>query len=285
MKGAAQLAAEPDERPNAAPGAEAPRLSPTWPAARRPTCSRAAVRGANSAAVAPLRRMHACAARRLSPMTLGARAHAFRGWTGEGPAEPTPFSSAPERLPPSSPCRMTISRRGEAIALGTHPRYSSQVKPSVYLETSVVSYLVGWLNRNSLLVASNQELTREWWAARRSKFDLFASTLVIDEVREGKLGQKRVDLLAEVQILDVTPDARSLGARLVREAAIPVKAEIDALHVAIAAANGMDYLLSWNCTHIVNAVTLPRVYEICRNAGYEPPFVCTPQELMEPDND
>lgn len=159
------------------------------------------------------------------------------------------------------------------------------MKPAVYLETSVVSYLVGWLNRDSLLVASNQELTREWWTAQRNKYDLFASTVVVDEARKGKLGPERLDLLTEVQILDVTPEARSLAAKLVREAAIPAKAEIDALHIGIAAINGMDYLLSWNCTHIVNAVTLPRVYEICRSNGYEPPFVCTPQELMEPSDD
>lgn len=161
------------------------------------------------------------------------------------------------------------------------------MKPSVYLETTVVSYLVGWLNRNSLLVASNQELTREWWLTRRSEYELFASTVVVDEARkgEGALAAERLDLLNEVELLDVTPEARTLAADLVRQAAIPAKAEIDALHIAVAAINGMTYLLSWNCTHIVNAATLPRVYEVCRLNGYEPPFVCTPQELMGPSND
>jgi len=55
--------------------------------------------------------------------------------------------------------------------------------------------------------------------------------------------------------------------------------------VAVAAVNGMKYLASWNCTHIVNAITLPRVYDICRLSGYEPPFVCTPQEFMGDFND
>jgi predicted nucleic acid-binding protein len=161
------------------------------------------------------------------------------------------------------------------------------VKPSVYLETTVVSYLVGWLNRNNLLVASNQELTREWWNARRDKYELFASTVVVDEARkgEGKLAAERLDLLEEVELLDVTPEARALAAVLVRETGIPAKAEIDALHIAVAAINGMTYLLSWNCAHIVNAATLPLVYDVCREKGYEPPFVCTPQELMGTDND
>ncbi len=156
-------------------------------------------------------------------------------------------------------------------------------KPTVYLETTIISYLSGWLSRNNLLVASNQELTREWWATRRDKFELFASTAVIDEARKGdrKIAAERLELLREVELLDVTVGDRRLAADLVRRAHIPAKAEIDALHIAVAASNGMQYLLSWNCTHIVNAVTLPRVYDVCRSNGYEPPFVCTPQELME----
>jgi hypothetical protein len=146
----------------------------------------------------------------------------------------------------------------------------------------VVSYLVGWLSRDSALVASNQELTREWWAKRRHDFELFASSVVVDEVSKGvpELAGQRQGHLRDVTLLEVTPEARRLADRLVRDAGIPQKAEIDALHIAVAAVNGMTYLASWNCTHIVNAITLPRVYEICRMGGYEPPFVCTPQELM-----
>jgi hypothetical protein len=61
---------------------------------------------------------------------------------------------------------------------------------------------------------------------------------------------------------------------------IPRKAELDALHISVAVVNGIDFLLTWNCTHIANAEILPKVYEVCRSAGYEPPFVCTPLELL-----
>jgi hypothetical protein len=81
-------------------------------------------------------------------------------------------------------------------------------------------------------------------------------------------------------LLEVTPAARSLSRELVRVAGIPKKAELDALHISVAAVNGMNYLLTWNCTHIANAVILPMVYAVCREAGYEPPFVCTPLELL-----
>lgn len=155
-------------------------------------------------------------------------------------------------------------------------------KPSVYIETSIVSYLVGWLSRRDLAVAHNQQLTREWWSRRRSDFDLFISPAVIDEAGKGdpNLAAQRLEYLAKLSILEVTPAARLLSAELLRLTGIPRKAELDALHVSVAALSGMNYLLTWNCTHIANAEILPKVYEVCRDMGYEPPFVCTPLELL-----
>jgi hypothetical protein len=156
------------------------------------------------------------------------------------------------------------------------------VSGSVYVETTIISYLVGWLSRNDLQVAANQELTRRWWLSRRHDFQLFASSAVVDEVSDGDpaLAAERVAFLSDVTLLRVTPAAHALKRELVRLSQIPEKAETDALHIAVAAVPGIDYLLTWNCKHIANALILPSVYEVCRAAGYEPPFVCTPQELM-----
>jgi predicted nucleic acid-binding protein len=155
-------------------------------------------------------------------------------------------------------------------------------KPSVYVETSVVSYLVGWLNQRDLGVAHNQEFTRQWWSRRRSDFELFISPVVIDEARKGDpaLAKQRLNFLDTMTVLEVTASARSLAADLLRLTGIPMKAKLDALHISTAAVGGMNYLLTWNCTHIANAEILPKVYEVCRDAGYEPPFVCTPLELL-----
>jgi hypothetical protein len=157
------------------------------------------------------------------------------------------------------------------------------VKPQVYLETTIISYLVGWLSRHDLYVAANQEFTRDWWSKRRHDFELFASAVVIKEARDGEpeLAAARLNFLSEVSLLEVTEEANLLKAELLRGAALPASAELDALHIAVATVHGLDYLLSWNCRHIANAFTLPRVYDICLRAGYEPPFVCTPLELME----
>jgi hypothetical protein len=158
------------------------------------------------------------------------------------------------------------------------------MKPRVYLETSVISYLVGWLNQRSILVAHNQEFTREWWSSRRNDYELFSSTLAVTEAQRGEapLAQERLAFLAETTLLDITDEATTLAMELLRHTRIPAKADVDALHVAIATVNGMDYLLSWNCKHIANANMLPQVYAVCRASGYEPPLICTPSELLEP---
>ena len=157
------------------------------------------------------------------------------------------------------------------------------MKPRVYIETTIVSYLVGWLSRHDLYVAANQEYTRQWWAERRHQYDLFASAVVVKEARDGtpELAAARLAYLRDLSLLQITDEAEQLKQELLEQAALPRKAELDALHIAIAAVNGLDYLLSWNLKHIANAAMLPKVYKICRQAGYEPPFVCTPPELME----
>jgi hypothetical protein len=81
--------------------------------------------------------------------------------------------------------------------------------------------------------------------------------------------------------LNVSEEAELLEARLLADAAIPEKAKTDALHIAVATVRGINYLLTWNCKYIANAVMRPKIEAICRASGYEPPVICTPMELME----
>jgi predicted nucleic acid-binding protein len=146
----------------------------------------------------------------------------------------------------------------------------------------VISYLVARPNQRDLIVAAHQEVTRDWWENRRHNFTLFVSAIVIEEAIRGDTAYAtaRMNIIEQLRLADVTPASRALAARLLREAALPRKANADALHIAIAAVNGIDHLLAWNCTHLANAFILPRVNGICRNAGFEPPYVSTPEELM-----
>lgn len=156
------------------------------------------------------------------------------------------------------------------------------VKPRAYIETSVVSYLAGRLSRD-VVVLGNQELTREWWTSRRKEYDLFISEVVMAEISIGDpdLVRQRLAVATELKLLSVTEEAERLAPLLLRAAGLASNAQTDALHMALGAVHGMDYLLSWNCKHIANASIRRGIEAQCRASGYEPPVICTPQELME----
>src|SRR2546423_196734 len=151
----------------------------------------------------------------------------------------------------------------------------------VYIETTVVSYLTARPSRD-LVVTAHQQITQDWWANRRPDFELYASQLVIQEASAGdaQMAQLRLASLDQIPLLVVSKEAVSLARLLVEKGPIPEKAAVDALHIAIAAAHGMDYLLTWNCKHIANAEMQSGVATICRASGYEPPIICTPEELL-----
>jgi hypothetical protein len=156
------------------------------------------------------------------------------------------------------------------------------MKPSVYIETTIPSYLTAWRSPE-LVMAANQEATRKWWDESRSSFELFISQLVIGEISNGDPDavKRRIAVVENLPELALTDQAEALGAKLLVGAALPQKAKADALHIAVATVHGMDYLLTWNCTHIANAIMRPKIESICRAAGYEPPVICTPPELVE----
>lgn len=152
---------------------------------------------------------------------------------------------------------------------------------TLYIETSIVSYLTARLSSN-LLVAANQKNTVDWWAARKTDFDLYISDVVLEEAGRGDAdaASRRIAALAGIPVLKITDAAVVLSRKLVDRSALPSKALDDALHVAVAATSSMDFLLTWNCRHIDNAETKPLIRRICREDGHPCPEICTPQELM-----
>jgi predicted nucleic acid-binding protein len=154
------------------------------------------------------------------------------------------------------------------------------IRPRVYLETSVLSYLTAWPSRD-LVRAAHQQLTIEWWA-KRTRFEVFVSEVVLVEAGRGnsKAAELRLAAVEGLQVLNATQEAEDLAEFLIELAAIPPKAALDAAHVAIATVHGLDFLMTWNCTHIANAVMRPRIEAACRKAGFEPPIICTPEELV-----
>lgn len=155
------------------------------------------------------------------------------------------------------------------------------MQPKVYIETTIISYLTARPSRD-LIVAAHQQLTTEWWTNRLSEFEIFGSEFVFNEAAAGDqtMAAKRLQILADVPILATNQASLDLAKLLIDGNVIPRNYAEDASHVSIATVHGMDYLLTWNCKHIANAQLQRRLVSICQRAGYEPPVICTPEELM-----
>lgn len=135
-------------------------------------------------------------------------------------------------------------------------------KPKVYIETTIVGYLTARSSRD-LVTQSKQQTTKEWWSKERPDFDLFCSPLVLREAGAGdsKASRERLQRLKDIPALDLTEDARDLAEKLVGPGKIPPEYYEDALHIAVATINGIDFLLTWNLTHIANATASAGVRE------------------------
>ena len=157
---------------------------------------------------------------------------------------------------------------------------------TVYIETSIVSYLTARPARD-LLAAAWQNATSRWWETQRQRFELFTSQLVVDESSDGnaEAAERRLAAWANTPPLPIPDPVTELAVILLTEGALPQKAIDDAVHVAVCAFHGIDYLLTWNCRHIDNAEMKPLMRSVCAIHGYTCPEICTPLELMGDDDE
>ncbi len=153
--------------------------------------------------------------------------------------------------------------------------------PSVYIETSIVSYLVARPSRDPLM-AERQRQTREWWDTRRSDFALFTSNTTLREASVGEpaMARERTSVLAGIALLLMRPEVGVMAEALLERSLLPRRAEADAYHISYAAVYEMNYLLTWNFRHIANPQMYPRIERACLELGFEPPALCTPTELL-----
>ncbi|MDR1283491.1 MAG: type II toxin-antitoxin system VapC family toxin [Opitutaceae bacterium] len=156
------------------------------------------------------------------------------------------------------------------------------MKPKVYIETTVVSYLMAKPSRDAIAVA-RQVITREWWSTERDHYELVISRLVIDEAGKGDRGaaQYRLDALRDIPLLDFSQKAQHLAMRFVTPGAIPEKAKDDAMHLALCTVHRIPYILTWNFRHIANPEHMRLLRNICQKTGSVFPEVCTPEQMMK----
>lgn len=152
----------------------------------------------------------------------------------------------------------------------------------VYVETSIFSYLAARPSRD-LITAANQQITHSWWAEQRQEYEIFISQVVLDEAAAGDpiAAQHRGVYLRDLPILEVSGPVGVLAKALVHQLALPQKASADAVHIAVAAVHGIDFLLTWNCTHLANAHLRGGIERSCRDCGFVAPALCTPTELVK----
>ena len=158
---------------------------------------------------------------------------------------------------------------------------SPRTQSTVYVETTIFSYLTAHPSGN-LVTAAHQRITAEWWRTAAIRHRLVSSAVVTREARAGNasMAERRRVLLADIPLLEVTVEANDLARALLTAGLLPADAGADALHVAVAAVNRVDYLATWNLRHLAGAVVRRRIEHALRWRGFDPPTLCTPEELL-----
>jgi len=158
------------------------------------------------------------------------------------------------------------------------------MKKRIYVETTVVSYFTARPSRD-LMIAGHLEATRELWPELAAKYETFISALVFEEAGRGDPDQARMRHAAieRFPMLAIEDEARSLAEKIIAGGGIPAEYPEDALHIAVAAVNGIEVVITWNFAHLNNPFTRMMVRRIVEAVGYECPEICSPEELLEVD--
>jgi hypothetical protein len=151
------------------------------------------------------------------------------------------------------------------------------VKPQIYVETTVVSYLTARPSRNTLAML-RQQLTNIWWEECLPDYSPVISKMVLDEIMDGdaEAAGRRLAVVQGFPVLGDSPEISALAKELVAQGAIPTKAKEDATHLAFCAINRIPYLVTWNFKHIANETMRSRLKSICEQAGYPFPEMKQP---------
>ena len=176
----------------------------------------------------------------------------------------------------------------ETLSLGAHAGYQlhspasfAAKPPTLYIETTIVSYLAGRISRDSR-IARMQLTTREWWASHRHRHNLYVSDVVYEEASEGdaRVARERREILEPLAVLHPSDETRELAALILAECRLPEREYDDAHHAALSAIHGIEVLLTWNCAHLANEHMIPRIGRACEAYGYAPPAILTPEQLI-----
>ena len=153
----------------------------------------------------------------------------------------------------------------------------------IYVETSIPGYLAAAPSRD-LVVAAHQQVTQEWWSSIVGRFDLFVSEAVLSEIRSGDPAfvERRLQFVQDLPILQATEEVFRLLDHYSEALGLSGRARADIPHLAYAVAHGLDFLVTWNCAHIANAMVIRRLHQVNQRLGVATPVIVTPEEFAEP---
>ncbi len=157
---------------------------------------------------------------------------------------------------------------------------------TVYVETTVIGNIAGRLHPDPV-ISARQQVTRSWWAIAPRRCRLFTSQVALDDCGEGDpdAAAERLEITRQVELLDTTDEAKALARALMNRLAVPASQPRDALHISLAAVHRVEFIVTWNFKHILNPRLQTKIAEVCREEGYRPPVICTPQQLLESEDD
>lgn len=153
--------------------------------------------------------------------------------------------------------------------------------PSVYVETTIPSYLTAHPSRD-LVIAAHQQITHDWWRNARDRFELYISEAVLNEIRGGDpdAAARRLAIVDDLPVLQLTDDVRNLVHEYDRRLGLGGRARADLPHLAFAVSYQMDYLVTWNCRHIANGEVIRRLLDANAELQRQTPLLLTPEEIL-----
>jgi len=160
------------------------------------------------------------------------------------------------------------------------PHFAAE-PPTLYLDTTIVSQLVGWLSRDASMLRQ-QKLTRYWWRRHSHRHIKYVSDVVITEALKGefKLALQRWEIVRPLSRVHPSEQTHELASRILAECRLPEREYRDAHHAALAAIHKVKVLLTWNCKHLATEHMIPRIGRACEAYGYAPPEILTPEQLI-----
>lgn len=156
-------------------------------------------------------------------------------------------------------------------------------QPRIYVETSVISYLTNRPSRDAVTLG-RQLLTQQWWQEDAQNYELLCSSYVTDELSKGhpEAAHRRLAAISHLRELNTNLlDIDKLAGGLIVAGALPSVAKLDALHIATCCVHGIPLLLTWNFTHIANPHKTRLVEQVCRDHGFEPALLVSPDQLLQ----